>query len=104
MGRPRPVEGRSARTRRARCPRQLAAPRAHLHAPAPPGTRHRLRGRERAVGARGPAGDPQEIARVVAFLLSDDATYITGEEVVVDGGLTSGGLYHRILAGLAGKP
>ncbi|MFD3953763.1 SDR family NAD(P)-dependent oxidoreductase [Streptomyces albidoflavus] len=54
-----------------------------------------------------PAGrlaTPQEIARVVAFLLSDDATYITGEEVVVDGGLTSGGLYHRILAGLAGKP
>ncbi|MBL0776888.1 MULTISPECIES: SDR family NAD(P)-dependent oxidoreductase [Streptomyces] len=47
---------------------------------------------------------PQEIARVVAFLLSDDAAYITGEEVVVDGGLTSGGLYHRILAGLAGRP
>lgn len=54
-----------------------------------------------------PAGrlaTPQEIARVVAFLLSDDATYITGEEVVVDGGLTSGGLYHRILAGLADRP
>lgn len=54
-----------------------------------------------------PAGrlaTPEEIARVVAFLLSDDATYITGEEVVVDGGLTSGGLYHRILAGLVSKP
>ncbi|UYM26375.1 SDR family oxidoreductase [Streptomyces albus] len=37
-------------------------------------------------------------------MLSDDATYITGEEVVVDGGLTSGGLYHRILAGLVSKP
>lgn len=54
-----------------------------------------------------PAGrlaTPEEIARVVTFLLSDDATYITGEEIVVDGGLTSGGLYHRILAGLAEKP
>ncbi|MGY3204876.1 SDR family NAD(P)-dependent oxidoreductase [Streptomyces sp. TE5632] len=47
---------------------------------------------------------PEEMARVVAFLLSDDATYITGEEMVVDGGLTSGGLYHRILAGLEEKP
>ncbi|WP_433555248.1 SDR family NAD(P)-dependent oxidoreductase [Pseudonocardia xinjiangensis] len=32
------------------------------------------------------AGSPEEIASVVAFLLSDDAAYMTGEAVSVDGG------------------
>lgn len=32
-------------------------------------------------------GTPQEVARVVRFLLSDDAAYMTGTNIVVDGGV-----------------
>jgi len=35
-------------------------------------------------------GTPDDIAKVVLFLASDDAAYMTGEDVIVDGGLTLG--------------
>jgi NAD(P)-dependent dehydrogenase (short-subunit alcohol dehydrogenase family) len=39
--------------------------------------------------ALGRVGDPAEIARVVRFLASDEASYVTGASLLVDGGLTA---------------
>jgi 3-oxoacyl-[acyl-carrier protein] reductase len=38
-------------------------------------------------------GEPADVAAAVAFLASDDAAWITGHTLVVDGGITlTGGL------------
>jgi NAD(P)-dependent dehydrogenase (short-subunit alcohol dehydrogenase family) len=35
----------------------------------------------------GRVGKPEEVAKVVSFLASDDSSYITGIELFVDGGV-----------------
>lgn len=39
--------------------------------------------------ALGRAGKPEEVAKLAAFLASDDAAYITGQVIGIDGGFTA---------------
>jgi NAD(P)-dependent dehydrogenase (short-subunit alcohol dehydrogenase family) len=51
-------------------------------------------GREEEVSSAYPMkrlGVPADVAGAVAFLLSDDAGWITGQTMVLDGGVTLGG-------------
>jgi len=45
-------------------------------------------------------GDPEEVARATLFLASDDASYLCGAEIAVDGGMLVGHYYQ----GLPGAP
>ena len=40
----------------------------------------------------GRQGTPQETAKLMLFLASDDASFITGAEIAIDGGYTAGGV------------
>lgn len=41
-------------------------------------------------------GLPEDVARLVAFLLSNDSSFITGGEYLIDGGLLSYGVFNRV--------
>lgn len=47
------------------------------------------RRRREGVVPLGRYGSPEEVASVIAFLLSDDASYVTGNIVLIDGGLNA---------------
>ena len=52
----------------------------------------RERGKEQRLGELNPlqrGGQPIEIARAALFLASDEASYVNGQALIVDGGLAS---------------
>jgi 3alpha(or 20beta)-hydroxysteroid dehydrogenase len=54
----------------------------------------------------GRIGQPEEVARVSLFLASDDASYVCGAEIVVDGGMIAGQYYPTLPGapeGLSGR-
>ena len=50
---------------------------------------------DKAQHPAGRVGTPMDIAKTVQFLCSDDAAFITGENIVVDGGMTKLMIYHN---------
>lgn len=62
-------------------PLTFAAPKGHMEA-------------NRAVIPMGRESSPDEIANIVLFLASSEASFMTGSEVTADGGLTTGGVAH----------
>jgi NAD(P)-dependent dehydrogenase (short-subunit alcohol dehydrogenase family) len=45
------------------------------------------------------AGRPDDVAAAVAYLASDDASFITGCDLIIDGGLIAGRRFSEVLAG-----
>ena len=78
---------------------QELAPRIRVNAVAPAVVRTRFavplyEGKEASVSGRYPLGrigDPEDVAEAVVYLTSHDASWITGQTIVLDGGLTLGG-------------
>jgi NAD(P)-dependent dehydrogenase (short-subunit alcohol dehydrogenase family) len=48
-----------------------------------------MEAREAAMNPTGRIGTPRDIAAMVAFLVSEEASWVNGQNIVVDGGLTA---------------
>ncbi len=70
------------------CPGEIRTPMLSSQRPTPPTEEELQRLADEAV-PMGRLGDPEEVAAVVAFLASDEASYMTGSLVTVDAGYTA---------------
>lgn len=71
------------------CPGTIATPMLERGLSADPDQRARQMALEEQLSPLGRIGTAAEVAKAVSFLLSDDASFITGTALVVDGGATS---------------
>jgi NAD(P)-dependent dehydrogenase (short-subunit alcohol dehydrogenase family) len=71
------------------CPGEVNTPMLRAAGRATPLTDEQLREMGERVVPLGRLAEPEEIARTVLFLASDDASYITGSMVYVDGGFSA---------------
>ena len=45
----------------------------------------------------GRLGEPEEVAALAQYLASDEAAFLTGQNIVLDGGLTAGWMEHEVI-------
>ncbi len=72
------------------CPGVIETPIFENCTGAPPGSSQQLWGRTGSLHPLGRNGKPEEVAALAAFLASDQASFITGAAVPIDGGFNAG--------------
>jgi NAD(P)-dependent dehydrogenase (short-subunit alcohol dehydrogenase family) len=85
------------------CPGGIDTPLNETYRPKDPGELEQWWRAANSAHLLGREGRPEEIAQTALFLCSDDASFITGQALPVDGGFTTG---HRMMLqpGLGGEP
>ena len=72
------------------CPGFIATPLAAGHPDAGEEGIERVRTEAAALQPLGRVGEPEDIAHAALYLASDESSFVTGQSIVVDGGIVNG--------------